>query len=280
MLSLLQYSFFQNALVACLLAGIVCGLVGTYIVSRRMVFVAGGMAHSSLGGVGICALLGWSPTLGATVFALLTGWGVQRLSRHREVRSDSAIAMLWALGMSVGIICSYLSPEFLPNLSSYLFGNILLIDSADMWLLGALATVVMAVFLLCMPQIITIAFDRDFAQAQRQPVRLMEWLMMTLVALSIVAALKVAGIVLVISLLSVPQMTANLFCRCMHTMALWSVVIACVGCLGGLIASTWLNVPCGAMVVVVLIVIYLLCRTIKSLFESFYYNNKVKTKQT
>lgn len=269
MLELIKYTFFQHALIACLLTGIVCGLVGTYIVSRRMVFVAGGMAHSSLGGVGICALMGWPPTLGAAVFALLTGWGVQRLSARREVRSDSAIAMLWALGMSVGIICSYLSPEFLPNLSSYLFGNILLIDTAGLWLLTALAAVVLAVFLLCMPQIITIAFDPAFARAQRQPVRLLEWLMMTLIALSIVAALKVAGIVLVISLLSVPQMTANLFCKCLHTMALSSVVLATLGCIGGLLVSTWLNVPCGAMVVVVLIAIYLACRTIKSLFASF-----------
>lgn len=269
MLELIQYTFFQNALVACLLTGIVCGLVGTYIVCRRMVFVAGGMAHSSLGGVGICALMGWPPTLGAAVFALLTGWSVQKLSARREVRSDSAIAMLWALGMSVGIICSYLSPEFLPNLSSYLFGNILLISAAELWVLAALAAVVLTVFALCMPQIITIAFDPEFAKAQRQPVNTIEWLMMTLVALSIVAALKVAGIVLVISLLSVPQMTANLWSKCMHTMAVWSVVLATLGCLGGLLASTWLNVPCGAMVVVVLIVIYIVCRTIKSVFESF-----------
>lgn len=269
MLDLLGYSFFQNALIACVLAGIVCGLVGTYIVSRRMVFVAGGMAHASLGGVGVCALAGLPPSAGAAAFALLTGWSVQLLSGRKEVRSDSAIAMLWALGMSVGIICSFLSPTFLPNLSSYLFGNILLIDTADLWLLGGLAAVVVAVFLLCMPQIITIAFDPEYARAQRQPVVQTEWLMMALVALSIVAALKVAGIVLVISLLSVPQMTANLFCKCMHTMAVWSVVLAIVGCLGGLIMSTLLDVPCGPMVVVVLIVIYLVARTIKSVFGSF-----------
>ncbi|MBO4487146.1 MAG: metal ABC transporter permease [Bacteroidaceae bacterium] len=268
MFDLIQYPFFQNALIACLLSGIVCGLVGTYIVSRRMVFVAGGMAHASLGGVGICALAGWPPIAGAATFALLTGWGVQRLSRRREIRSDSAIAMLWALGMGIAIICSYMAPEFLPNLSSYLFGNILLINTTDLWLLGGLAAVVTTVFALCMQQIITISFDPSFAKAQHQPVRLMEWLMMTLTALSIVAALKVAGIVLVISLLSVPQITANLFCRCMHSMSAWSVVIATAGCLGGLLASTWLNVPCGAMTVVVLILIYIICRTIKIFFES------------
>lgn len=260
---MLEFSFFRFALAACLLTGIVCGLVGTYIVSRRMVFVSGGMAHASLGGVGVCALLGWSTMVGAGVAALLTGWSVQMLSRRKEVREDSAIALLWALGMSVGIVCSYMSPQFLPSLSGYLFGNILLIGRADLWLLVVLTVVVILVFMLCLPQIVAVAFDRDFALAQHQPVAQVEWMMMALVALCIVATLKVAGVVLVISLLSVPQMTANLFCHSFGKMAVWSVVVAVAGCYGGLMMSTWLNVPCGASVVIVLIAIYMATRTIK-----------------
>ncbi len=260
---MLEYSFFRYALAACLLAGVVCGLVGTYIVSRRMVFVSGGMAHASLGGVGVCALMGWSTMIGAGVAALLTGWSVQMLSRRKEVREDSAIALLWALGMSVGIICSYLSPQFLPSLSGYLFGNILLIGRADLWLLAVLTIAVVMMFVLCLPQIVAVAFDRDFALAQHQPVAAVEWIMMALVALCIVATLKVAGVVLVISLLSVPQMTANLFCHSFGKMALWSAVVAVAGCFGGLAVSTWLNVPCGASIVVILIAIYMAARTIK-----------------
>lgn len=268
MLELLRYTFFQNALIACVLTGVVCGLIGTYIVNRRMVFLAGGMAHTCLGGVGLCALLGLPPLSGATVFAMLTGWGVQRLGARREVREDSAIAMLWALGMSVGIMCSYLAPEFLPSLSSYLFGNILLINDIDLWALAVLAMVAVVVYALCMPQIVSVSFDPEFAKAQKQPVALINYLMITLVALSIVGTLKVAGVVLVISLLSVPQMTANLFCSRFSQMAIWSAVIAVVACLGGLMASVWLNVPCGTMVVALTIVIYVLGRTIKHLFLS------------
>ena len=266
MLSLFEYTFFQNALIACVLTGVVCGLAGTYIVSRRMVFVAGGMAHTSLGGVGICALMGWPPMAGAAVFSLLTGWGIQHMSQRREVREDSAIAMLWALGMSVGIICSYLAPDFLPSLSSYLFGNILLINALDLWLLTALAIIITMLYVLCMPQIAAIAFDAEFAKAQRQSVTLMKYIMISIVAFSIVCTLKVAGVVLVISLLSIPQMTANLFCKRFPSMALWSSVIATAGCLGGLATSVWLNVPCGTMVVSVVIVIYIVARTIKKIF--------------
>lgn len=269
MLDLLNYTFFQHALIACLLTGIVCGLVGTYIVVRRIVFVAGGMAHTSLGGVGICALLGWEPMVGASAFALATGWGIERLSARREVRTDSAIAMLWALGMSVGVMCSYLSPQFLPNLSSYLFGNILLITPVDIWLLSLLTLVTVMFFCVCIPQISTITFDPEFAKAQKQPVTLVNYIMISLVALSIVATLKVAGIVLVISLLSVPQITANLFCRRFGLMALWSVILATLGCLGGLLLSVWLNVPCGTMVVSVVIAFYILGITIKRLLLRF-----------
>ena len=228
-----------------------------------MVFVSGGMAHASLGGVGVYALMGYSTMVGAGIAALLTGWGVQMLSRRKEVREDSAIALLWALGMSVGIVCSYLSPQFLPSLSGYLFGNILLIGTPDILLLCALTVAVIAVFALCLPQIVAVAFDRDFALAQHQPVAAVEWTMMALVALSIVATLKVAGVVLVICLLSVPQMTANLFCHSFGRMAVWSVVVAIAGCYGGLLVSTWLNVPCGASVVIILIAIYMAARTIK-----------------
>ncbi len=269
MIELLQYTFFQNSLVACVLTGIVCGLCGTYIVARRMVFMAGGMAHTALGGVGICALCGLPPLMGAAAATLLTGWGIQGLSARREVRQDSAIAMLWALGMSVGIMCSYLSPTFLPNLSSYLFGNVLLLNSFDLWALGALTLVAVAVFAGCLPQIASVSFDPEFARAQKQPVRFINRLMISLVALCIVCTLKVSGVVLVISLLSVPQMTANLFCRRFGEMAVWSAVIAVAGCLAGLMMSVWLNVPCGAMVVAAVIMVYAMCRAIKHLFFSY-----------
>lgn len=266
---LFQYVFFQNALLGCCLAGIVCGLIGTYIVSRRMVFIAGGIAHSSLGGVGICALWGMPPIAGAAAFALLTGLGVQKLRHRREVREDSAIAMLWAFGMSIGIICTYLSPSFLPSLSNYLFGNILLINRGDLIFLAALALVSLVVFFLFIPQIIAVSFDDEFARSQGLPTALIEYGMMALIALSVVACLRVAGVVMVISLLSVPQMTANLFTRNFTQMAVLSIIIAIFCCLAGLLFSYYYNVPSGATIILFSIANYMLLRTIKAVSLGF-----------
>ena len=124
-MSILSYTFFQNALLGSLLASILCGLIGTYIVARRLVFISGGITHASFGGIGIGVYLGFSPILSAAVFSVLSACGIQWFSHRRDMREDSAIAIFWTLGMSIGIICSFLAPGFTPELSSYLFGNIL-----------------------------------------------------------------------------------------------------------------------------------------------------------
>lgn len=266
MIDILQYNFMQNAVMGCILAGVVCGLIGTYIVSRRMVFIAGGMAHASLGGVGLCALAGWNPVAGAAVFSLLTGYSVKTLSRRREIREDSAIAMLWALGMSIGVMCAFLAPKFLPDLSSYLFGNVLLITHGDLLFLAVLAAFVVLLFLLFLPYITAVAFDSEFAAAQHIHVKMLEYVMLTFIALSIVACLRMVGIMMVISLLSVPQMTANLLTNRFNRMALLSVVLCIVCCLTGLLCSYCLRVPSGPTIVLVSVVIYGIVRTIKRAF--------------
>ena len=269
MAELLQYGFFQNAVLGCMLTGTICGLVGTYIVTRRMVFIAGGMAHASLGGVGICALIGSLPLVGAALSALLTGYSVQLLSRHREVREDSAIAMLWAFGMSVGIMCTFLSPKFLPSLSGYLFGNILFVTHSDLIGLTVLAAVTAVFFYLFIPQITAIAFDREFAAAQKVNVNLFEYAMTTLIALTIVGCLRIVGIVMVISLLSIPQMTANLLTERFNRMAILSILFSILCCIAGLAGSYWLNVPGGATIVLVSILIYTIVHTIKRICRCF-----------
>ena len=135
---LLAYDFFRNALLAALLAAISCGIIGTYIVSRRMVFISGGITHASFGGIGIGYYFGFNPILGAAGFAVLSALGIEYSSRRTEVREDSAIAILWALGMAIGIIFVFMTPGYAPNLMSYLFGNILTVSSIDILMLTAL----------------------------------------------------------------------------------------------------------------------------------------------
>ena len=265
-MDLLQYTFFQHALLGSLLASIACGLVGTYIVTRRLVFISGGLTHASFGGIGLGLYTGISPILSAALFAVLSAFGVEWLSKHKDMREDSAIAVFWTLGMALGIMFTFLSPGFAPDLSAYLFGNILTITASDIALLGVLSVVLAVFFGLYLRPIVSIAFDREFARSQGLPVEFFEYALMLFIALTIVACLRMVGIVLVISLLTIPQMTANLFSHRFHRIIWLSIGIGYLSCLGGLLLSFYLNVPSGASIIFFSILIYAVCKTGKSLY--------------
>ena len=251
-MDLLQYTFFQHALLGSLLASIACGLVGTYIVTRRLVFLG--------------LYTGIPPILSAAVFAVLSAFGVEWLSKRKDMREDSAIAVFWTLGMALGIMFTFLSPGFAPDLSAYLFGNILTITASDIALLGVLAAILAVFFGLYLRPIVSIAFDREFARSQGLPVAFFEYALMLFIALTIVACLRMVGIVLVISLLTIPQMTANLFSHRFHRIIWLSIGIGYLSCLGGLLLSFYLNVPSGASIIFFSILIYALCKMGKSLY--------------
>ena len=174
-MDILEYGFFRNALIGAALASIVCGLVGTYIVTRRLTFISGGITHASFGGIGIGVFLGVSPILSAMVFSVLSAFGIQWLSSRGNVREDSAIAVFWALGMSVGILFCFLAPGFVPDLPSFLFGSILTIESGNLWLLAALCVITLFLFTAYYRIIVSTAFDPEFARSQRLPVSLVEY---------------------------------------------------------------------------------------------------------
>jgi len=260
MLELLQYTFFQHALIGSLLASIACGIIGTYIVTRRLVFISGGITHASFGGIGIALYSGLPPILCAAIFSLFSALGIQWLSTRRDMREDSAIAVFWTFGMAIGIIFSFLASGFTTDLSSFLFGNILTISNTDLCLLGAIAVILAIIFTLFLHQIISIAFDKEFAQSQKIPVTFLEYLLMLCIAITIVACLRMVGIVLAISLLTIPQMTANLFTFKFKNMIWLSIVIGFISCIGGLLLSYWLNVPSGATIIFFSILIYVGCK--------------------
>ena len=262
---LLNYSFFQHALLGSLLASIACGIIGTYIVTRRLVFISGGITHASFGGVGLGLFLGISPILSAAVFSVLSAFGVEWLSKRNDMREDSAIAVFWTFGMSIGIIFTFLTPGFVPDLTSFLFGNILTITIYDIIQLLAVSLAVIVFFTLFLRPIVAIAFDREFARSQHLPVTLFEYALMMFIALTIVSCLRMVGIVLVISLLTIPQMTANLFTHSFKKIIFISVIIGYIGCVVGLLLSYKLHLPSGASIIFVYIIIYTLCKVIKML---------------
>ena len=265
-LELLHYTFFRHALLGSLFASIACGIIGTYIVTRRLVFISGGITHASFGGIGLGLYAGISPLLSAAIFSVLSAFGVEWLSKRKDMREDSAIAVFWTFGMAVGIIFSFLAPGFTPDLSAFLFGNILTITPTDIWMLDTLSVLLILFFTLFLNPIIYIAFDREFARSQRIPVAIFEYLLMMFIALTIVSCLRMVCIVLAISLLTLPQMTANLFTHSFKRIIWLSIAIGYIGCLGGLVISYKLQVPSGAAIIFFSILVYALCKVGKSIY--------------
>ena len=261
-LDLISYTFFQNALLGSLLASIACGIIGSYVVIRRLVFISGGITHASLGGIGMGFYFGWNPILSAMVFSILSAFGIEWLSSRQGVREDSAIGSFWSLGMAVGIIFIYLKPGFAPNLSDYLFGNILTITHTDILYLAILSVVLIAVFLLFGRQILFAAFDPDFAKTRNLPVNFIKYAMMMAIAVTIVLSIRLVGIVLLMSILTVPQMTANLFTSNFVKMILLSILIGFFGCIVGLFLSAALDVPSGVFIIFTQIIVFLTARWI------------------
>ena len=259
-------AFIKYAIVGSLLASVLCAMVGTYIVTRRMVITGGGIAHASLGGVGLGAYLGISPTLGAIGFALLSGLGIDAATQRWNVREDSAIAIFWTFGMSLGILFAYMTPGFMTDLPNYLFGDILSISAANLVWLTLLMLACSAVFFFWIDNIILVAYDPDFARTLRVPVRAIEITLLVLTVLTIVACIQTVGIVLVISLLSLPQTAALLFTRTFRQTIVLSAALSFAGCLGGLLLSVVFDVPSGACIILVTIAIYAVLRAIKSVY--------------
>ena len=262
MMELLEYAFFRNALLGSLFTCIACGIVGSYVVARRLVFISGGITHASFGGLGLGFYFGINPIFSALLFSIASVLGVEWLSKKQEVREDSAIAALWALGMAIGVICIFLTSGYAPNISAYLFGNILTVTSTDLWFSGSFALAIILIFIFFYRPILYTAFDREFAQTQGLKVSLIEHLMMIAVAVCIVSSIRLIGIMLLMSLLTVPQMTANLFTSKFKTIIIYSVLFGWIGCVSGLFLSYYLNVPSGAAIIFVQIMIFLLCKSV------------------
>ncbi|HZK94242.1 MAG TPA: metal ABC transporter permease [Prolixibacteraceae bacterium] len=266
LIALFNFGFFRNAFIAALIASITCGIIGTYIVSRRIVFISGGITHASFGGIGMGYYFGFDPILGAIAFGILSALGIEFFTKRADLREDSAIAMLWSLGMALGVIFIFLTPGYAPNLMSYLFGNILTVSKNDLIYLFILAVFVICFFLIFYRMIIFVSFDEEFALTNNAPVRLFNALLISLVALTIVLNIRVVGIILVMSLLTIPQAIANLFTKRFDVMMIYSILFGFLGSISGLAFSYIYDIPSGAAIIFTLVVLYGLIKTVFILF--------------
>ncbi|WP_289738937.1 metal ABC transporter permease [Paramuribaculum intestinale] len=255
---LFQYTFFQYALIGLAIISIASAMIGTYIVTRRMVSISGGVTHACFGGLGLGYYLGWNPVLTAALFAVASSLGVELMSVRGRVREDSAIAVIWAIGMAVGILFVFLTPGYVPELNSFLFGNVLTISRADLWAFALFTAVLALFFALFYRRIVAVAFDRDFAFVIGLPVGTISTVMTVMTAVCIVLTIRLVGIMLLMSMLALPQLTAELFCRRFSRMMLASAAVSLLCSVGGLMLAAVVDVPCSALIVLVMASVYVL----------------------
>lgn len=247
-----QYRFLGYALLAAVLSGFVCGIVGTYVVSRRLVFLSGGITHSGFGGIGIAYYLGMDPILGALVFSVLAAVGIEWASDWEKIREDSAIGIVWSVGMAIGVIFVYLTPGYAPNLMSFLFGNILTVNGTDIVALAILSLLLAILFAVGFRSIAYASFDRGFARSRGVPTRVIYYGMAILTALAIVLSIRMVGIVLLISLLTLPAVIVNSLTHSYGRITAWSAAVAVAGNVAGLWLSYKIDIPVGAATIFIL----------------------------
>ncbi len=262
-MEILSYSFFQNALLGVLFVSIAAGIIGTYVVSRRMVFITGGITHACFGGLGLGFFLGINPIAMAAVFAIAAATGVEWMSTRQNVRQDSAIGVIWALGMALGTLFIFLSPGYVPELTSFLFGNVLTITSTDIILFAAYLVVLLVFFAVFYPQILLCAFDPDFAATRRLRVSAINLAMTIMIAICIVLTIRLIGIMLLMSLLTMPQMIAEMFTNRFHHMMIISSLVSIACSVLGIFCSYWIAVPASATIVLTLVAAYAVARIIR-----------------
>jgi zinc transport system permease protein len=248
-MSVLQYDFMQHALAAGILVSVACGVVGTYVVVRRMVFISGGVSHATFGGIGLAYFLGFNPITGALLFAVSTAMAMGLLARRMRLSEDTGIGVLWATGMALGVVFVGLSKGYAPDLFSYLFGNILTVQQSELLLMLILDAVIIVVVAAFYKEFLAISFDEEFSHAEGVPTGLLHLVLLGLVALTIVMVIRVVGIVLVIALLSIPPAIARQYTHKLSTM-MWLAVGVSIGLsIGGIALSYILDLGSGATII-------------------------------
>ncbi len=252
MIEILQYEFMRNALLAAILASIACGIVGTYVVIKRIVFISGGISHATFGGIGLGYLIGINPMLTAIPFSILSALGIGVIGKKAQMSEDTAIGIFWAVGVSLGIIFIGLSPGYAPNLFSYLFGNILTVSSFDLIMMLILDLIIVLIVFSFHKEFSAISFDEDFSTVVGIPTKNLYLLLLCLVALTVVVLIKVVGIILVIALLTIPAAISRQFTDNIKKLMIFSAFTGIILTVTGLWFSYILDLASGATIVLIL----------------------------
>jgi len=256
MLDFLGYEFMRNALMAGVLASVICGIVGTLVVIRRIVSLSGSVSHSAFGGIGLGYYLGVNPLHGALVFSIASAIGIGAVSKYAKEREDTVIGMFWAAGMAIGILAIGLTPGYAPDLFGYLFGSIISVPASDLLLILALDLFVIGTVALLYKEMMAVAFDEEYATVSGLPVKFLYYLTLVLVAITIVALIRIVGIILAIALLTIPAAISGKLTHDMRKMMVLSIVLSIALITTGLWMSFILDIESGATIIILSAVSY------------------------
>ena len=245
----LSYEFLRNALIAGVLASVLCGIIGTFVVVKKLAFISDGISHAAFGGMGVCFFLGIDPLMGALPVALACALALGAVDRETIRSYDALIGVLWAVGMAVGVVFVYKTPGYAPNLMTYLFGNILLVTRHDLVVILVLAASVLSLLLVFFKGIVAVAFDEVFARVRGVRVRMLMSLLLALIAFTVVILIQVVGIILVVALLTIPSVISLMLWKDLRSVLAGSVLIGVGITLGGLVLSFYYDFPSGPAII-------------------------------
>ena len=263
----MNYAFMQNAVVAAVLAAVVCGIIGVVVVEKKLVMMSGGIAHTAYGGVGLGYLLGFEPILGALGFSVFAAFVIGAIKRKGGAAFDVAVAMFWSLGMALGIVFASATPGYMPDMTSYLFGNIISVTSTDLVMMAVLTALVLFAIFFFFNDWKRYLFDSQFAGVRGMNTAVFEYALLVIVALTVVVLIRVAGIILVIALLAAPAATASLFTKKLLSRMLCAVGIGLFDVLGGFTIAFYLDYAAGATTIILSVVVYIVAFAAKKIFS-------------
>ncbi|MBN1257440.1 MAG: metal ABC transporter permease [Planctomycetes bacterium] len=259
-----NYTFLQHAVLASLLASIACGVMGSYVVVRRISYIAGAIAHCVLGGMGMARYLQvvhgmefFTPLVGATLAAIIAAFIIGLATLYARQRSDTVLSVVWALGMAIGITFITRTPGYYQDLMSYLFGDILMVGRGDLWLIAGLDLVIVIATLLFYNKFLVISFNEELARLRGIKVGFYNLLLLELIALTVVLLVQVVGLVMVIALLALPAATAAQVTKNLWKMMLLAIILSVLFTIGGLAISYEPELPAGATVIELAGLVYL-----------------------
>ena len=256
--AILEYEFMRYALIAGLLGAVACGIVGVYVVVKRIVFISGGIAHASFGGIGLGYLVGGiSPVLGATLFALASALGMGLVTRRTRLPEDTVIGIMWAAGMAMGVIFIGLTSGYTADPISYLFGNILAVTFSDLIVMLVLDAIIVLIVIALYKELMALSFDEEFGTVVGVPVQTLYLLLLCMIALTVVVLIRVVGVILVIAWLTIPVALARQFTYDLRKMMLLSILFGAVLTFGGLWISYESDVASGATIVLLSLAVLL-----------------------